>query len=259
MQHLISAKKMKATVVQGVSSSVSTLGSYVYERSLASSPVIRGLNRSFSRQQPRLKRTLHLHWGLGDLWRYIRTLPPLQQRPWSKLVGLTICLARGLTGKRLTEIEQFGRRETRPNADCSAWPFHVLCKGKRYRETVVLRRGDDPAVDPVAHAFELDRRISLLQPPNEPESDSLWIREDGRAYSYEAISALVVETMHSAGISDSHGYHIKHAATTALVRASVPSEQITAFLNHKHGSTVYLNHYADLSSDNSCAAILAKL
>jgi hypothetical protein len=259
MRHLHTVGRKKATVVHAVSSAVSTLGHYVYDRALTESHVIRDLNRSFARQTPKHKQRLQLDWEIGDLWRTIRSLPNLREREWKILVGSILCLVRGLTGLRLTELQQFDRKATRPSDDGSAWAFNIRVKGRSYTQTVVLRRGTDPALDPVAHLLEYDRRIDELQREGcEIVNSSFWVREDGSSYSYSALSTLVTNTLRTGGINERRGYHIKHAATTALVRANVPGEKITEFLRHKHGSGLYLSYYTDHSKDAECSEVLAK-
>jgi hypothetical protein len=131
-----------------------------------------------------------------------------------------------------------------------------------YQQTVVLRRGSDRDLDPIAHLLELRWRIRLLRRRRagiSSGSDSFWIREGGGEYSYNAMAALVRTVLRDVGISNARTYHIKHAAATALVDAKVAGDRVTEFLCHKQGSTLYLSNYADRTNDDECTDLLAKL
>ena len=139
MEYMFRTKRKTAAVVHGVSTAVSTLGSYVYERALSESRVIHGLNKSFAQERPRVKRQLQLSWEIGRLWSWVRGLPPIQSRSHMLLVQSTIVSIRGLTGLRLSEAHQFSRKKKQLSKDGRRLSFAVRLKGRTYYEYVEYR------------------------------------------------------------------------------------------------------------------------
>ena len=110
--------------------------------------------------------------------------------------------------------------ETEPTA--TAWEFAVVLKGNVDKSIVIIPRNRETALDPIRHLLELRDRIRQRKGETDcMEETGFWMKENGKRMSYDAIRSTCVRTMAAAGIRDTHGYHLKHAAITELERHGV--------------------------------------
>jgi hypothetical protein len=257
MEYMWAEKRRPATVIRDVKGAVSTTYAYVYGKQMSEHKMIQDLLKAYLHSNPPIKQPLKLKWKLKQLLDHFRA----QRRPryleWDALIAKTACLLRIFVALRLTEAMQLQCEDTEPNEDQSEWEFVVQIKLKDHRDIITVHKNDDETIDPIAHLIELRERIRTIG--EEAENGSFWIRYDGSAVRYETVRRSVVSVMHEAGIDDTHAYHLKHAALTALVEENALPVNITNFARHKNGSTTYLDNYAVMTGSKKCASVLAKL
>jgi hypothetical protein len=250
-----SGQTRSAEVIAEVLGAVSMTVAYVWDKRLVESHAVKGVMRCIQMRCRAVEQPLVLSWDWSQVTEYWGGQKPPEELSWDELLQKTIGLLRGLTALRATEIDQMNRKATRPDADGSSWTFELLIKGHPKKTRVTVLGNTDVLMDPVRHLVELDRRIDA----SGSEDTSFWIRQDGKRVSYAALGAMTATMMKAAGINDSRPYHMKHGAATAMVAAGKRPEEITEWMRHKHGSTVYLMHYADLNKGQTCAQALASV
>jgi hypothetical protein len=256
MEMLSKEGKRSARVIGDVKSAVSIMFGYRFsdKPALATERVAKDLLLAYHRQKPTQKKHLELCFTWKELAIGLATLPLPAELDTHELVGKTACIVRGMTGLRTTEIVQLNPEDTDPSPDGEKWSFWVRIKGRLDLERVTIEKNADAHIDPIAHLLQIRtrgrRRTPALRCP------SFWLRDDGSLMSAAVIRAESAKTMQAVGIKDTHSYHIKHAAATALVDSGVAEAKIRSFLRHRQSSRVLMENYVDLHNNQECVKVL---